>query len=158
MALKTLRKDLPSAGLYDADFFRWTEEQGRVLRELRPSKIDWENVAEEIETLGRSDKRAIESNLNVILLHLLKWRSQVDQRKSGWRSSIAEHRVRVRKLIDESPSLRSHPAEVLEDEYRLARMKAADETGQSEGHFPRSCPFTIEQVLDPEFLPDAGKT
>jgi hypothetical protein len=127
------------------------------LRERRSSDIDWENVAEEIETLGRSDKRAIESNLNVILLHLLKWRYQSDQRKSGWRSSIAEHRARIRKLTDESPSLRDYPGQVLDEEYQLARTKAADETGLPEERLPLTCPFTISEALDPSFLPDAER-
>ena len=153
MVLNPVRKASGSASLYDTDFHRWTQEQGRLLRERHPSDIDWENVAEEIESLGRSDKRSIESNLNVLLLHLLKWRYQPEKRKAGWKSSIAEHRLRIQKLIDESPSLRNYPAEVLQDEYALARLKAADESGLTEEHFPASSPFTVSQILDPDFWP-----
>jgi hypothetical protein len=156
MALGPLKKDTPPAVLYEEDFFRWTEEQGRALRERRPAEVDWGNVAEEIETLGRSDKRSIESNLNVVLLHLLKWRYQSDRRKAGWKSSIAEHRARIRKVIEESPSLRQYPAQVLEEEYALARTKAADEADLPEKLFPASCPFTMTEILDPIYLPDAS--
>src|SRR4051812_21961799 len=113
MATGPLKKEARSAPLYEADFHRWSQEQGQALRAKRVSEVDWENVAEEIETLGRSDKRSIEANLAVVLLHLLKWQYQSDQRKGGWKSSILEHRVRLLKLIAESPSLRSYPDQVL---------------------------------------------
>jgi hypothetical protein len=154
MASRVRVKAPPAGAPYEEDFFRWTAEQSAALREGRLSGIDWVNVAEEIETLGKSDKRRIESNLGVILLHLLKWQFQAAERKPGWRSSIAEHRLRIRKLVDDSPSLRGYPATVLDEEYRLARLKAADETGLGEDRFPATCPYTISEALDPNFLPD----
>ncbi|MGD9737924.1 MAG: DUF29 domain-containing protein [Bauldia sp.] len=141
--------------LYERDFFAWTQEQARLLRALRPAGIDWENAAEEIESLGRSDKRTIESNLAVILLHLLKWQFQEQARKPGWMSSVAEHRRRIAKLVAESPSLRRYPAVVLGEEYELARLKAADETGLPLETFPEECPYAIGDVLDPAFVPKA---
>jgi hypothetical protein len=143
-----------NADLYDRDFFEWTVIQARALREERPAGLDWSNLAEEIESLGRSDKRSIASNLNVIIAHLLKWQYQPQKRKAGWKASIAEHRARLRGLIKESPSLRSYPAEVLPDEYPLARLKAIDETELPESALPEECPFTIEQILDPDFWPE----
>jgi hypothetical protein len=157
MAIGPLKKNAQAAPLYETDFYRWSQEQGQALRGQRATEVDWENVAEEIESLGRSDKRSLESNLNVVLLHLLKWQYQPEQRKPGWQSSIIEHRSRIRKLTNESPSLRSYPAEVLEEEYSLARMKAAGETGIPDKHFPAACPFTIQQVLDLGFYPDEPK-
>jgi hypothetical protein len=153
MAVRSLRKDSSPTPLYEQDYHRWTEEQGRALREQRPAGVDWENVAEEIESLGRSDKRSIESNLNVILVHLLKWRHQPGKQTGSWKASLAEHRLRISKLIDESPSLRTHPERVLEEEYALARLKAAAETGLPEQRFSETCPFKIQEVLDPGFLP-----
>jgi hypothetical protein len=154
MATGPLRKSAPrTAALYNADFYRWTQEQGDALRNRRIADVDWENVAEEIESLGRSDKRSIEGNLAIVLLHLLKWQHQSDKRKGGWKSSIIEHRVRLLKLIAESPSLRAYPGEVLPEEYGFARQKASDETGLPESHFPESCPFTIQQVMDHDFYP-----
>ena len=158
MALGPLKKEARPAGSYEADFHRWSQEQGRALRERRGTDVDWENVAEEIESLGRSDKRSIESNLGVVLLHLLKWQYQSEKRKAGWKSSVAEHRLRILKLVNESPSLRAYPAEVLAEEYSLARLKAADETGLPEEDFPQACPFTIQQVLEPDFWPTHTQT
>ena len=142
-------------GLYERDFYEWTRAQAEMLRRLRPSDLDWENVAEEIESLGRSDKRSIASNLNVVLLHLLKWRYQAEKRKAGWRSSVTEHRARLQQLLDESPSLKRYPSDILEREYELARLKAIDEAGLPEKRLPLSCPYSIEQVLDLDFWPEA---
>src|SRR6476659_6914962 len=101
---------LPS---YEGDFFAWTLDQGRRLRETRPNSIDWENVAEEIESVGRSEKGEIESRLNVLILHLLKWRYQPSKRKSGWRATILEQRQRIARRLHDSPSLASFPASIL---------------------------------------------
>src|SRR5947209_368643 len=138
-----LVKAQSGAELYDRDFFEWTVSQANALRRLRPGDLDWENVAEEIESLGRSDKSRIESNLNVLILHLLKWRYQPQDRSSGWKGSIVEHRGRILKIIKDSPSLRTYPAEVLPEEYISARLKAAGDTRLPESTFPETSPFTI---------------
>ncbi len=149
-AVKTAR---PHAG-YDEDFHAWTQEQARLLRSGRFSDIDIENIAEELESLGRSDKREIGSRLAVLLIHLLKWAVQPDQRSNSWRATMFEQRQRAGDLLRESPSLRRWPAERLSSEYELARLKAAGETGLALGAFPEACPFTVEQVLDQGYLPD----
>ena len=151
---KPARAAIEEMPLYERDYARWAEEQGRKLRARSVAEIDWDNVAEEIESLGRTDKRSIDSNLAVLLLHLLKWQVQPEKRKGGWRSSIVEHRHRIAKLVRESPSLRSYPAEALVEEYGFARAKAIDETGLPETAIPRECPFAIEDVLDRDFWPE----
>ncbi len=140
---------------YDEDFALWSTEQAALLRAGRFDELDRENLAEEIESLGRSDRREIGRRLKVLLVHLLKWRFQPERQKGGWKATIRGQRVEIAKVIGESPSLRRYPAEVLDDEYRTARADAADETGLPEATFPATCPFTIEQILDPDFLPDA---
>jgi hypothetical protein len=150
--VKTRAVPTPS---YEADFHAWTRDQAARLRESRPNAIDWENVAEEVESLGRSDKRAIESDLTVILQHMLKWLYQPEARKPGWKSTIYAHRRRIAKTVRESPSLRRYPAEVLAEEYEAARAGASDETDLPADRFPEVCPFTIEQVIDTGFYPDA---
>ena len=140
---------------YERDYARWCAEQGALLRSGRLDALDRENLAEEIESLGRSDKREIESRLKVLLAHLLKWSFQPEGRKGGWSATIREQRGRIAKAIQESPSLRDYPAEVLAEEYGYARADAAAETGLPEDDFPAKCPFAIEQILDPEWLPDA---
>ena len=140
---------------YEADFHAWTKDQAARLRDLRPNSIDWENVAEEIESLGRSEKREIESRMGVLLVHLLKWAHQPERRKLGWRATITEQRRKLARAVEESPSLGAYPETVLADEYEVARARAADETDLPEETFPVTCPFTIEEVLDPGFWPEA---
>jgi Domain of unknown function DUF29 len=148
-------KTRPRPAAYDADFHAWTQDQAARLRELRPNSLDWENIAEEIETLGRSEKREVENRLGVLLLHLLKWARQPDRRKSGWRATIVEQRRQLLRTLGENPSLATYPYAVLADQYEVARLRAIDETGLEDVDFPEACPFTIEQVLDPAFWPDA---
>lgn len=140
---------------YDEDFALWSAEQAALLRAGRLDGLDRENLAEEIESLGRSERREIESRLNVAIVHLLKWGFQSERRKSGWKASILEARKQLSRTLRDSPSLKAYPSAVVDEEYESARLKAADETGLPEDAFPVTCPFTIEQILDPEFLPDA---
>jgi ribosomal protein L29 len=151
--MNKVERPKPPAG-YDQDFARWSAEQAALLRGGRFEFVDLENVAEEIESLGRSDRREIASRLKVLLAHLLKWRFQPAQRKPGWRSTIREQRHRILALIDESPSLAYYPAEVAAKEYDFARDQAADETGLALDAFPSEMPYAMSDVLDPDFLPE----
>ena len=165
MAEPAAKSETVSVARYDGDFYAWTQEQAQRMRELAAAlhgqrdplaqRIDFENVAEEIESLGRSDKRAIKRRLKVLLLHLLKWAYQPERRSKSWEATIMEQRQRISDLIEESPSLTAYPGEVLVGEYALARMGAAGETGLPEETFPATCPFTIDQVLDTDWLPPA---
>jgi hypothetical protein len=145
----------PEPSLYDADFYAWTQAQAARLRAraAEGGDIDWENVAEEIESVGRSDKREIRSRLRVILLHLLKWQFQPEKRKEGWLSTLSEQRTRLDMIIDDSPSLRGFPAEALAGAYKLAVLKAVEETDLEKAMFPSSCPYTLHQLRDSGFLP-----
>ncbi|AEH85044.1 DUF29 domain-containing protein [Mesorhizobium opportunistum] len=138
---------------YEADYAQWCAEQGALLREGRLSDLDRENLAEEIESLGRSDKREIASRLGTLILHLLKWEFQPEQRKTGWLLTIREQRYRIENLLDESPSLKAYPAQMLGREFKIARLKALDETGLSDRDFPVDCPFTIRKILDHGYFP-----
>ena len=139
---------------YEEDFYAWTAEQARLLRSGELSSIDVANIAEEIESLGRSDKRAIESRLTVLLMHLLKWQIQSKMRSQSWSGTILEQRRRIEKLLRESPSLRASVNEALAEAYSDAREAASNETGLPETDFPTECPFTAEQVLSRSFLPE----
>ncbi|KQQ88724.1 DUF29 domain-containing protein [Aureimonas sp. Leaf324] len=143
--------DLP---LYERDFYAWTQDQAAKLRARAHNSIDWDNAAEELESLGDSQRNEIESRMNVLLVHLLKWRYQPDRRSGSWKGSIVEQRNRLQRRIAKSPSLKAYPAEVLGDEYALARTLAAAETELPEDVFPHECPFTLEDILDPAFYPD----
>ena len=152
-----LKKPAPS--LYDRDFYAWTQDQAAKLRARgmadNEGVIDWENAAEEIESLGRSEKRALESRLAALLLHLLKWRCQPAHRSGSWKGSIAEQRRRLARLLAENPSLHTHPGEVLASAYATALADAVAQTGLDRRSFPATCPFTIEEALDLDFYPEA---
>ena len=139
---------------YEEDFYAWTVEQARLLRSGELTSIDVANIAEEIESLGRSDKRAIESRLTVLLMHLLKWQIQSKMRSQSWSGTILEQRRRIEKLLRESPSLHASVNEALAEAYSDAREAASNETGLPETNFPIECPFTMEQVLSRSFLPE----
>ncbi|MER8444422.1 DUF29 domain-containing protein [Mesorhizobium sp. M1066] len=138
---------------YEADYAQWCAEQGALLREGRLSDLDRENLAEEIESLGRSDKREIASRLGTLILHLLKWGFQPEQRKTGWLLTIREQRHRIENLLDESPSLKAYPGQMLGREFKIARLKALDETGLRDRDFPVDCPYAIREILDHDYFP-----
>src|SRR6266581_4955727 len=106
---------------YEEDFYAWTMEQSRLLRSVVISTMDTENIAEELESMGRSDRRAIESRLTVLLTHLLKWQMQPAMRSTSWPGTIREQRRQIEKLLRESPSLRPFVAEALSEDYGEAR-------------------------------------
>src|SRR5712692_9395842 len=103
---------------YDDDFFAWTEEQARLLRAGELAEIDALNLAEEIESVGRSDRREIRSRLIVLLAHLLKWRFQPDEESASWRATIREQRDQIELILEDSPSLRPVVTERLAKAYR----------------------------------------
>ena len=141
------------AGLYERDFNLWVEEQVALLEAGAFQRLDLENLIEELRDMARSQRKAVRSDLIVVLTHLLKWQHQPQQRSTSWTGSILEHRRRIRDEIEESPSLAGYPGEVFERCYRAAREQAAAETGWPQARFPEVCPYTIEQVLDAAFLP-----
>lgn len=140
--------------LYEQDFYLWIETTVNQLKNGQLADVDLENLIEEIETMGRSEKQALESNLIVVLLHLLKYQYQRDKRSNSWLSSIYEHRRRLNKALKNSPSLKPYYTEVFEECYQDARQEAALETGLALETFPAVCPFTPEAALDRDFLPN----
>ena len=145
-----------TATRYDTDFFLWTQVQAAALRDGKVQELDWANLAEEIESLGKSDRRALESHLEGLVMHLLKWHYQPSGRVTGhsWYSTIAEHRRQIGLLGDDSPSLRRAQADLLGRGYPHARTRASGETGLPLATFPEACPWPLEQVLDDDFWPE----
>ena len=140
--------------LYAQDFCLWIEQAVKLLSENRLSELDRENLIEEIESMGRSEKHGLESNLEVILMHLLKYRYQPEKRSNSWRSTLFEHRLRLHKAFKTSPSLKRHFADEFSDCYATARKFAAIETNIDIDAFPITSPFTQSQVLDEDYLPE----
>jgi Domain of unknown function DUF29 len=143
-----------SAGLYERDFNLWVDEQVALLEAGAFQRLDLENLIEEIRDMARRQRKAIRSDLIVVLTHLLKWQHQPAQRSTGWTGSIVEHRRRIRDEIEDSPSLASYPGEVFGRCYLSAREQASAETGLAIATFPEHSPYTLEQTLDAQFLPD----
>jgi len=140
--------------LYEQDFCLWIEQAVTLLSENRLSELDRENLIEEISDMGTSQKHGLESNLEVVLMHLLKYKYQPEKRSNSWRSTLFEHRRRLQKAFKTSPSLKRHFAEEFSDCYKAARKLASLETNISIDTFPITSPFTADQVLDEDYLPE----
>ena len=145
--------DLKHLASYDEDFALWAAEQGALLRAGKLDRVDLENVAEEIESLGRSEKYEIDNRLEILIQHLLKWEFQPERRSSSWRVSIREQRIKIGRLLDASPSLRAYPAQSVPGSFTIGLDSAIRETGLPETAFPATCPYTTEQILDEAFWP-----
>jgi hypothetical protein len=141
---------------YDKDFFRWTQDTAELIRNRRFDKIDLEHVAEEIEDMGKRDRREVQSRLTAITRYLLSWQVRPELREaSNWLVMINGHRTEVELILDDSPSLCKIPA-VLPDVYRVASELAAIETELALDRFPSACPYTPEQLLDHGYVPDGS--
>lgn len=142
--------------LYDRDFYAWANEQAGLLREGRLSGADVANIAEEIETLGRNEKRELRSRLNLLFLHLLKWRHQPARRSRSWELSIANARNDLTELLTDSPSLQAILPEAVASAYRHAQLHAEQQTGLPAKTFPVECPWTFDQAMTEE-LPGSAR-
>ena len=141
------------ASLYERDYFAWANEQATLLRAGKFNEADLVNIIEEIESMGRSERRELVNRLVVLLLHLLKWRCQPALRGSSWRLSVKEQRIRLASHLADNPSLKSRVDDAIAQAYRLARIEAERETGLPEATFPVDCPFSFDQMMDEAFWP-----
>ena len=145
-------KDLPTdTALYDEDFYAWTLGQAAELRARRPAGLDWENLAEEIDDLGKSVFKELRAALRVIVTHMLKWDHQPERRSRSWVNSINTQRNDLEDVLSENPSLRRRQNEALAKAYRNARLDAATEMGRSERTLPETCPYSVDEILTREF-------
>jgi len=139
---------------YNADFYGWTQEQAALLRAGRFTDVDIINLIEEVETMGRSEKREFSSRLSVLLVHLLKWRYQAFRRGVSWELTIKHQRMELTDVLNENPSLKPELLNILTNSYRLARVSAAKETKITLSVFPELVPWTFDQIIDDSFFPD----
>lgn len=140
--------------LYDADFYGWTQVQAKLLRERRWRLVDLEHLIEEIESLGRQERRELVSRLAILLGHLLKWQHQPQRQSNVWLATIREQRRKVSRLIQQNPSLGPNLPEILQEAYEDGIDLAVQETDLPYQTFPDACPYSLEQILAAEFLPD----
>jgi len=147
----TLAPEAPARADYMRDFYSWLMEQARLVREGRWSALDRDNLAEEIESLGREQFNRLESALRVLLTHILKWDHQSAKRSRSWALSIREQRLELDDVLSDNPGLRPRLGEAMARAYRKARLLAAKETGLKEARFPEKCPYSFDEIVARKF-------
>jgi hypothetical protein len=142
------------AETYDSDFYAWANEQAALLRAGRVDEADLAHIAEEIESMGKTEKRELTNRLAVLFCHLLKWRFQPAGRSTSWRLTIIEQREQVMDVLADNPSLKPQLPKITASAYRQAALMAARETSLALDTFPASCPWTYDQAVTADFWPD----
>ena len=143
--------DAPTEAVYEHDFYSWLMEQARHLREGRYEALDRDNLAEEIEALGREQFNKLVSALRVLMLHMLKWDHQTALRSRSWVLSIEEQRLEIADVLADNPGLRPRIGEAIVRAYRRARIEAEKETGLDESVFPPACPYSFDDIMSRVF-------
>ncbi|MGB6538545.1 MAG: DUF29 domain-containing protein [Xanthobacteraceae bacterium] len=143
--------DEPMRAEYEHDFYSWSIEQARLIREGRYHALDRDNLAEEIESLGREQFNKLVSALRVAMMHMLKWDHQPAMRSRSWMLSIKQQRYEIDNVLDDNPGLKPRLAEAIARAYRSARIDAAKETGLDETEFPANCPYSFDDISTRNF-------
>ncbi|MEH2091754.1 DUF29 domain-containing protein [Nostoc sp.] len=140
--------------LYNQDFLVWIQQQAECLKKGRWAELDVEHLVEELQALGRSEQKELGSYLQLLLIHLLKCQYQPERKTKSWINTISNCRNKIQDCLEDTPSLQHllEDREWIQKYYRRARRDAANETQQPIETFPLECPFTMEQLLDPEFI------
>jgi hypothetical protein len=138
---------------YGSDFYAWANEQAALLRAGRLGHADIEHIAQEIESMGRTEKRELISRLRVLILHLLKWKFQPTGRGSSWRASIRVQRLDLAEHLNDNPSLKAILPQAIATAFAAAVIEAADQTGLPESALPSSSPWAFDEMMDARFWP-----
>jgi len=145
-----------TSSLYDLDFYRWIQQQVAALRARQLSELDLDHLIEEMEAVGRSEKRSLVSSLSLVLMHLLKWQYQPDFRSKNWMFTIRNQRREVMLILEDSPSLKAYLEIAMARAWDNAVIAAEKETGMEATRFPRTCPWSFDQLIDHDFWPEIG--
>jgi len=151
LGLPKLKSPDLAINLYDTDFYAWTLEQSKFLSLGQWQSLDIENLAEEIESLGKQQKQELRNRLGVLIGHLLKWEFQPELRGKSWRATIREQRDRINLLLTDNPSLKSYLDQAVSEAYELALSLVVRETPLDYPDLPSDCPYSVTQILDPKF-------
>jgi hypothetical protein len=138
---------LSNNSAYNKDFYKWTKMQTNFLKQGEFSKLDIDHLIEELDALGRSEKRTLESYLTVLLLHLLKMKYQPNKKTKSWELSVKNSKHKINVLLKENPSLKRLLPTSLDEAYFTARLGAISETGLEDELFPEECPFDLKEIL-----------
>ncbi|HYX16250.1 MAG TPA: DUF29 domain-containing protein [Nostoc sp.] len=142
--------------LYDQDYYLWLRTTINQLRAGQFSAVDLDNLLEELETMGRSQKRAIESLLIKLLQHLLKlqyWDEERERNQGHWKGEIRTFRREIKKTLKDSPSLKPYILEIFDECYQDARKEASDRSQLPIDTFPVAILGSLEQILDENWFP-----
>lgn len=142
-----------STALYEKDFYQWLKQTAELVRDGRFDEIDRDILLDELESMGKRDKRELANRLIILIAHLLKWQFQPAARSSGWIGSIAEQRLQIAGQLEDSPSLKTVLPKAAENAYPKAVALASKETGLTPDCFPLDRPFSLPELLDDDFLP-----
>jgi hypothetical protein len=154
MAAPRRKPDPARATPHAIDFHRWCDEQVELLRHRRFGEADVPNIIEELQAMVRSDTRALRSSYRLALMHLLKWRYRPSKRSPSWDTTIDRERDVIDDIEAESPSLRAQSLSYVAGAYPRARRDAAKETGLPLATFPETCPFSLDDLRNPDWLPE----
>ncbi|MBK1989645.1 DUF29 domain-containing protein [Sphaerospermopsis aphanizomenoides BCCUSP55] len=138
--------------LYETDFYAWTLEQAKLLKQGQLNQLDIVNLIEEIESLGKREKQELRNRLGILIGHLLKWQYQSDKRSNSWKATIREQRRRIKEHLEENPSLKSYLSAAIVLAYQDGVDLAIQETNLPDTTFPIENPYSINQIIDPDFL------
>ena len=138
---------------YEQDFYGWVQTTLKQLRDRDLTNLDWDNLIEEIESLGKQEKRELVNRLIVLLMHLLKWEYQPEKRSKSWFATIKIQRIEIIDQIESNPSLKSYINDALVKSYRVAILEAVKETGLSSKTFPEFCPYAWSEIQSDRFFP-----
>ncbi|WP_375329307.1 DUF29 domain-containing protein [Microcystis sp. BLCC-F210] len=146
--------------LYEKDYYLWLEKTISLLENHQFSDLDLENLIEEISSMGKSEKRSLESYLTRLLEHLLKlvyWQSELEYNQRGWKNEIRNFRLRIQQIIEDSPSLKPYVSEIFSSCYQNARKLFLDLSGMAENLVGLAPICTIEQALNEDWFPEISK-
>lgn len=143
----------PDPADYDTDFVLWIERQVVLLRAKQFEQVDLENVIEELEAMGGNNRRELQSRLKVLITHLLKCEFQPERRSRSWLGTLRTQRSEIRLLLEQSPSLAHDLAAYADKVFPSAVGIASAETGLDEKIFPEANPYSLDSILDDNFVP-----
>ena len=151
----TQSRAIAMTDLYEKDFYAWTQQTAVAIKNRQFDAVDWDNVVEEIESLGSSDRDKLISSLKVLIAHLLKWQYQPQKRSKSWEDTIFRERENIEEYLEDMPSLKQflNSEEWLVKAYKRGRRIAGRETGLGEKVFPQTCPYSVEQIQNFDYLP-----
>ena len=153
MTVQLLQSNSISVPLYETDFYAWTQQQATLIPEGRWEEVDRSNLVEEIESLGKQQRRELRNLLGVLLGHLLKWQFQPSARSRSWLSTLRLQRLEISDLLDDNPSLKPYLEEAIDRAYLRGLAIAIDETNLPDNAFPSTCEYTLGEMIDREFYP-----